>query len=670
MMTAETFPRVPTFDPWMNWPEGGLCHWAPGMDFLGGALVRASGAEAGTLSAAVLVSALPVLLGILAVWMVVKIAEEILGPRTPAYVPFGCGAVMAMLPQAVATSRFGRVDHHIFEVLCMGFLGLWVLRSADTRRGRSWELMGGLVLFLGLATFAGSVVYAAIAAGLLLALRLVGPRSGAAHLIGSGAPAFACAALATLALYGRPVSEPFSYVFPSYLQPSLLMLAAFALWGASKARFTGALGATAVGVTALLVFEAPRQQLVGGLADWLAHRDPWLAGIAEFQPLLNAGLFSLDSWTNVEKYFGLFGILGLPILGAGIGAISRISTRKALVFGAWTVALVGLTLLQNRFGRIASVNLALCAGFSIYAVAHRLNARTTDPSPPRQKAAAASFLFLILVLGCGSPAIRTQLLPAPPRPLAGVEEAAVFLRTATADGSDAPGVAAPWDFGHFLLWTAKRPVVATGFGTYLSPEGFAEARQVQLGSEAQATAWMQSRGLDHLVAGAATFTGRVSGGDAGPPLIANEEGLAVLNPRFTQVFPMAVSLVGGSALPVVGAPHFKSLRPVFASTATVPGAGMPMPILWVYRRVPPRRLEGAGQPGERVFARIELTVRGTPWPWAAVTTVGEDGRWSLDVPLSPGSVSGGIHTPDAFFVSIGARPPTLLSFAEEKLPVR
>ena len=669
MLTAETFPAVPAFDPWMNWPEGGLCHWAPGMDFLGGALVLGTGGEPGSLSAAVLVSLLPVLLGVVAVWMVVKIAQELLKPQTPGYVPLGCGAVMAMLPQAVATSRFGRVDHHIFEVLCMGFLGLWVLRAVKGRPGRSWELLGGLVLLSGLATFAGSVVYAAIAAGLLLLLRLLGPRGEGTSLIGSGGPAFAGAALATVALYGQPISEPFSYVFPSYLQPSLLMLAAFSLWGASRARLTGAVVTTLLGLTVLLAFEAPRQQLLGGLAGWLAHKDPWLAGISEFQPLLGSGLFSTDSWANVGRYFGLFGILALPMLGVGVAAIARFSSRRALVFGVWTVAVVALSLLQNRFGRIASVNLALCAGFSLFALTHRLTRQSARASQPLriQRATAVCFLSLIVLLGLGSPSIRAQFLPAPTRPLAAVEEAAVFLRTETSRGSGDLGVAAPWDFGHFLLWTAQRPVVATGFGTYLSPEGFTETRQVQLGSEAHATTWMRARKLGHLVAGAATFTGRVRGGEAGPPLVANQEGLAVLNPGFTQVFPMAVSLVGGSGLPAVGTPHFEGLRPVFASTAVVPRAGMPMPSLWVYRRVPPRTLRGSGQPGERVFARIDLTVRGTPWPWAAVTTVGQDGRWSLNVPLALGSVSGGIRTPDAFSVSIGGRPPVLLSFAEDKL---
>jgi hypothetical protein len=278
-------------------------------------------------------------------------------------------------------------------------------------------------------------------------------------------------------------------------------------------------------------------------------------------------------------------------------------------------------------------------------------------------------LLVVGLLGLGSPAIRSQFVPPPARPLAAIEEAALFLRDAalsTDDEEADPGVAAPWDFGHFLLWLGQRPVVSTGFGTYLDPIGFQETRDVQLGNEAQALAWLERRQLGYLVAGAATFSRRVDGGAAGPLLLPNPEGLALLNPGFTQAFPMAVSLVGGSALPTVGTAHFEELRPVFASSALVPRAAAPMPSLWVYQRVQPHLLKGFGQPGERVFARIDLDVRGRPWPWAAVTVVQQDGSWSLSVPLDLGSNRGGIRTPEAFSVTVGGSPPSLRRVSEDE----
>jgi len=616
------------------------------MDFVGAALVRLFGQTPGSLEASVLVSLLPVLLGVAAVWMVVLLAREVLPAGASPYAPLACGAVMAMLPQAVATSRFGRVDHHIFEVLCMGFLGLWVLRSIGGVRGIRWEAAGALVLFGGLATFAGSVLYAGIAAGLLLLLRIQRPTRQPEPVIGSGAPAFAIAAAGSLLLYGEPVSASFSYVFPSYLQPALLLLAALVLWGAARGGLSGGSAASVLGLSCLFVFESPRQEFVAGFRGWLGREDPWLAAIAEFQPLLLAGPFSASSWEVVGRYFGLFGLLGPLLLVAGVWTVARTAPRKATAFACWTLVLVALALLQNRFGRIASINLALCAGM----VAHRITQGLGD-----RRSTAAMFL-VVGVLGLGSPAIRTQFVSPAARPLAAIEEAALFLRDAAPstghEEADA-GVAAPWDFGHFLLWLGHRPVVSTGFGTYLDPIGFMETRDVQLGNEAQALAWLKRRQLGYLVAGAATFSGRVDGGSAGALLLPNSEGLAIVNPRFTQAFPMAVSLVGGSGFPTVGTPHFEELRPVFASSALVPRAAVPMPSLWVYQRVRPSVLEGFGQPGERVFARIDLDVRGRPWPWAAVTVVKQDGTWSLNVPLELGSLSGGIRTPEAFSVSVG-----------------
>jgi asparagine N-glycosylation enzyme membrane subunit Stt3 len=664
MAAVETFPSVPVFDAWMNWPDGGLCHWAPGMDFLGALGVRLSGLSPESLGAAILVSLLPVILGLGAVWVVVALARELIPAGANGSLPLGCGAVMAVLPQAVATSRFGRVDHHIFEVLCMALLGLWVLRAVEGRRDWRWELFGGLVLAGGLATFAGSVLYAGIAAGLLLALHL-GQRpnlrsSETRGLIGSGAPAFVGGALLTACIYGIPVGGTFSYVFPSLLQPSLLLVAALTLWGGQRRGILGILIGSLAGGAVLLSFEAPRQQFLGALSGWLGREDPWLASIAEFQPLLKDGLFAASSWANVDRYFGLFGILALPFLILGLEAVRRANPRKAIVFGLWTLSLVVLCLLQRRFGRIAAVNLALCSGLAINHLAGRLT-----PGARRRAAVGALLIGLLVLL---SPPLRSQLLPSGPRALAPVEEAALFLKTQADGPSDARGVAAPWDLGHFILWTGQRPVVATGFGTYLDQDGFDEVRQVQLGTEAAAIAWMDARQLGHLVAGAATFVGRVDVGEEGAPLVPGPSGRGMLNPRFVASHPMAVSLVGGSGLPLAGVAHFEELRPVFASSASVERTALPMPNLWVYRRVKPQQLAGVGQPGDRVFARIDLNVRGTKWPWAAVARVRTDGTWSLSVPLELGSSSGGIHTPGEFLVSIGGQAPIAMTFAENAFP--
>jgi asparagine N-glycosylation enzyme membrane subunit Stt3 len=662
MLAAEEFPSVPVFDPWMNWPAGGLCHWAPGMDFLGALLVQLSGQAPGSLEASIIVSAIPVFFGVAAVWLVVALARELVFPSTAPGIPLFCGATMALLPQAVATSRFGRVDHHIFETLCMAALALWVLRGLRKPRGVRWELAGSLILWAGLITFAGSVLYAGIATALLLLAgsRVIkttaGPEPSRSTIIGSGGPAFLLAALATLITTGPPVADPFSFVFPSYLQPTLLVVAALAL---ISARLGGLRGLFVAGIgvlTLLALFEGPREQLIAGIRGWLAHEDPWLASITEFQPLLGEDLFSRTSWDRAHRYFGSFGALALPLFITSIFALWRSDPKRALVFALWTGSLGILCLVQNRFGRIFVVNLALCAGLGYSALANFF------PIHPRRQTATLITLLGITVLL--SQPLRSSLTPSSERPPAPIEEAATFLRQSLPKDAPLEGVAAPWDMGHFLLWIAKRPVVATGFGTYLDAEGFEESRQVQLGTEMEALDWMKRRELRHIVLGAGTFLQRVYGSQGDSALKAGENGRGFINGRFAQDYPMTVSLTGGSALPFVGVPHFEQLRPIFATTASVKRAAKPLPILWLFERVESRELTGEGLPGERVLVRVGLEVHGTSWPWTAITSVASDGSWRLRIPLEPGSSTGGIDTPNVYDLSVGGREIQTLPFAK------
>ena len=218
----------------------------------------------------------------------------------------------------------------------------------------------------------------------------------------------------------------------------------------------------------------------------------------------------------------------------------------------------------------------------------------------------------------------------------------------------------PWDWGHFILWLAERPVVATGFGTYLDEQGFEQVKKSQLGSEDQLVSWMDRRRLGYMVGGAATFLGRVSAHDESPPLVSDENRRAVPNAVFLRDRPVGTMLIGGSGVPSQGVGHLSRLRPVFASTATVPEAAAALPALWVYERVEPGLLQGEAPPGTPVVAGIMLDVRQSPWPWEAGTWTDSEGRWSVAVPIVPGSVTGGIRADDAYTVWVGEAEPVAM----------
>ena len=661
MMTAAEFPAVPVHDPLMNWPTGGPCHWAPGMDAMGAAMVRLAGLETGEDSAALLVSVLPMILGVLVVVVAMAVCRD-LGPigRAGHAPALSAGLLVALLPQSVATGRFGRVDHHIFEVLCMALLGLWALRRARAAQGWRWELWGAAALCGGLATFAGSILYAGLATALLAGLAWSERAAARFRLVGSGAPALALAAVLSALIYGVPTEDRFSYVFPSLLQPTLLALAAIMLAAISTRRpALMALGAC-LAVAPILLIEGLREPFFAGLGGWLARQDPWLASIHEFQPLVQGPWLDRASYTRIPQFFGLTGILAPLVLPLGMWAAYRHNRRSGLVFAAWTITILALCLWQNRFGRVFTVNLALCAALSLDLIAHKIGARR-----PQVRAIALG-LGLVILVGA-SPSTRAALIASPPRALAPLEEAAIFLRM-PADiephASDAPGVALPWDWGHFILWLAGRPVVATGFGTYLDERGFAEVLNSQLGSEATLVDWMDRRALGYVIGGAASFHERVTALDGSPALVAGATGQLGVSATFLADRPLGTMIAAGSGAPSLGVHHLERLRPVFASSARFEALAMAPPVLWVFERVEPKVLEGTASPGAKVLAGIMLEVRGRTWPWVAQTTADASGHWSIEVPIVPGSASGGIRVAEYFEIHVDGAEPT------EMLPKR
>ena len=156
-LTLEHFPHVPIVDPWTNWPRGANGHAAPAFDLLVAAFALPAPADARVF----VVALAPVLLGLVVVAVAMVLERRLVGGSG-----LTSGILAAALPQLVAISRFSRVDHHVLETLVMGALGLWLF-SPSTQRWR-WEAVGAAVIAVGVACFAGSIVYVAIAAPMLV----------------------------------------------------------------------------------------------------------------------------------------------------------------------------------------------------------------------------------------------------------------------------------------------------------------------------------------------------------------------------------------------------------------------------------------------------------------------------------------------------------------------
>jgi hypothetical protein len=574
--TAAHWPRVPYFDPWMNWPHGGHTHWAPGFDFLIATFARSDTATATA----------PVVLGVAGVLVGIIVARRLGASDATATC---AGLFLAVLPQLVSVGRFARTDHHVAEVLVMAALAAWTLAE---RRGWRWELAGAGIVAGALLLFTGSTLYVALALAMLVVQRASFDGVGAALGGALVAAAFVPAAVAS---HGHA----WSYVFPSWLQPALVAFGGAALALTTLVR-RGRARWTVVALPIVLLLPEVR----AGIGGWLLHRDPWLASIAEFQPFYRTGW-----WHNAVDAWGALGPLSVGLVPLGVGHVWRRDAARGRAFAIWTLAMVALTILQDRFGRLFCLNLGIATAFALDAIARRYQ------------------LGLAALGVLADPSLHAMLVPAPAAPLPAVDEALVALRS-----FEGEGVLAPWDDGHRVLWLARKPVVSTGFGTYLDVDGFHEERRAWDLPEDALVAWMASRRLDFVLAGATILLDKA--GPRGGRIFAMEGDAARINPAFLQNVPIGRSAVAGSGIAEAGVPQLGHLAPIVATTSPVEGPGLALPAVWVLRRVPGALVSGSAEPGERVVVRVPLTTALGVLVWEGWADADADGRFDVRVPVA------------------------------------
>ncbi|MDB4932092.1 MAG: Oligosaccharyl transferase, subunit, partial [Myxococcaceae bacterium] len=169
--TAEHFPALPLRDPLVDWPRGAVVPWPEGYDWTVAALARLAGCSTPR-AVEVFAAWSPVAAGLAVVLGTYALCLRLLrGECGASGAAFLAGLVAALAPQSVATSLVGRIDHHVVEQASVLGLLAWCLArpAADATPAAAlrFELAGAAVLGLSLWCFNGSVLYAAVAAGVL-----------------------------------------------------------------------------------------------------------------------------------------------------------------------------------------------------------------------------------------------------------------------------------------------------------------------------------------------------------------------------------------------------------------------------------------------------------------------------------------------------------------------
>jgi asparagine N-glycosylation enzyme membrane subunit Stt3 len=664
--TARRFPAWPRFDPYLDWPNGAATPWPGGFDQLGALLILASGAGGDPKRAAHAAAWLPVILGLATVLLTMHLARKLARGRDdpeaprPALVAALAGALIAILPNAVAVSWLGAVDHHVAEVAVVLLLLLWVLarpdRSTDhagaRRAALRFEALGAGLIAGAVHVFNGSVVYVAAATALLMARQLLEPR---ARWMGSGGTALASAAALVALLFWPAVSvhgRPFDYHFASFLHALLLAGAAagvFATWlaahlvpqdvleGRTLLR-RAAIAAGALAIAGALAFAASPAAFVpvaSGFSDWLGRGLEFMQSIDESRPLIQGSPFDPSAWALVEKLFGIAGLTLVVTFPLSAARALRVDPARGACFFFYALFFFALALLQARFARLAAPFVAISAAFAIEAAA----ARTKKVSRP----IAAALIAGALILADGR--LQLYLVPLPPLKLDAVSDAARFLRDSTPPVAprSRSGVLAPWSAGFIIRQLGQRPVLLTGHGPYLSAETFARAERAWRGSEAELDAWLEARDVGFIVAGISFFA-RLRGPDGEPLRLELDRRPEV---RYFAGVPLGVMAIGGSAVPEIGVHHLEHWMPVFASSAKAAAVDPPLPELFVFERVEGAEIRADCEASSRVTAELAIEVREEKLRYLAFADA-RDGACALRLALPSGFASGAIRTGAAY----------------------
>ncbi len=418
--TLQHCPVVPNFDPQINYPAGGVISWPPLFDGLLATLALPFRSD----RALELIGAfLPPLLGALQLILLFMLVHSLRGRRAA----LAAVVVAAILPSVVRYTLLGNLDHDPFFTLCLllSLLGLARENVALVAAGLTCGILG----------WTGAIVQVAIVAAVVISIL----RPAAARALGIGATIAAAIVLPFV------IASPWrggTFEGLSWLHIAALGVAGLlGCWVAELKQL-----AVVNGIAVLVLAPICVRPFLAGAA-YAAGDSPILAMVAEAQPLLR--LFGhWDLWPMLIR----FGFLPIVFIGLVVSWLRGLVVKKPrdsetarprdiLFITPWLAITVTLALLHSRFSFDAGVALAAFAGIAF------------DQIKP-----AIVALALLPIIPAYLPLPSLEGFNFYLRPNA-LRDYRMDLICEALRARPPGAVLAPWSFGHWIVWIAKKPVV-------------------------------------------------------------------------------------------------------------------------------------------------------------------------------------------------------------------
>lgn len=511
---------VPLRDRFLNHPAGSAVPWPPLLD---GLLTQV--ASFGTLRTSEdlalaghgeeriegLLVHVPVVLGCLATLVVFLLTRFLCAPGAGSdAAALLAAAIHACLPIAIWYGGVTRIDHHVLVSDLIGLhllaLGL-ALRSRELTDATLGALLAGLVSGLALLAWLAAGVLVALGGLALGALALSADGDRARNGCRAGMLYFLVAAFTTWMPASR---SPWNQIVPGSLinltmgVPHALLAAALpflALLIGQRAGLARPLRAGAAALTlvaAVLLLPGFLTGVAEGFA-WASRGNLFMDVVEESRPLL--GPATGPWWDTVVRDYTWVGF-ALPLAWLLLARHAGRSAERWLL-AAVTAVFLGMTLTQRRFGNSLAVPLACTVGVALHGWRGALQ------RPGNAWRAAVLLALALPALGAaGVLRVAGRDLEDVADWRAQVVGGLRWMRTGTPspgpwtspESVQSYGVLSAWGYGHLIEYHARRPSIATNFGSFVGEENFRDAARALLVEDpAELERALHRLGADYVV---------------------------------------------------------------------------------------------------------------------------------------------------------------------------
>jgi oligosaccharyl transferase (archaeosortase A-associated) len=616
LYTVGHFPNTLWFDSYIDYPSGLNLTWPPLFDQISAGLSLALGQHAQP--GIEMVSAfVPVLLGAVTIAVVYYMVRESLGRN----VALMSALMAAITHYHIMNTTIGSTDHHSLEVLLLlSSLLFLVLALSKSEKTYFFAAISGIMM-AGLAyTWLGADIYLGIflayaALQMTLDLRNGLPSGKTATAITA---AFGVALILVLPFWNAP------WLFPSFFGIAAAIVGTLVMFALSRFMLEHRVNWIAFPL-ALLVLAAAFvlfSPLMGMGSLILSGGDYLLGGgmsgkISEAQPLFSSEtrvLFSISSYSSsgwkliLNLLFTLAGIAAFILyLRRQEGESKRINGQLLVL--VWAVASLILTLGQIRFFYISSIAMGVLISLLFFCILNYSKNRMPEKGQHHFRAFSVA-LFVLLVLPT---ATHTAAFVGGAPMIAGdwYESLNWLAKNSNStsfydDPVNPPeySVMSLWDYGNWIIYQAKRPVVANNFQA-----GIRDSTKFYLSeSEAESTALMDERRAKYVFVDYDMLHGKLpsianwANEDPASYLILKDYSLNAVAIPTQKLFNTTMArlyLFDGA-----GTGHF---RLIYESSTLVGSGGAPMGTVKIFEYVPSALIKVKAGPDERVGALLNMT---------------------------------------------------------------